>query len=71
MLTSHPIGTRYHASREEARQDCGENERVVRLGSFSWGSFGVTGKLRPNGIPVGGSAGGQMPGILVWAVMPN
>ncbi len=68
MLTSHPTDARYFASRSAARDNCRHGERVIRLGSFAWGSFGCYGPLKPNGIPVGASAGGAPPNIIVWMV---
>lgn len=65
MLTSHPIGTRYHGSRRKARADRRQGERVVSLGVFSDGSFGVYAR-RKSGQPIGGH-----PALVrVWAIMP-
>jgi hypothetical protein len=67
MLTSHPASTRYYGSRDAAAEACGRGEKVVRLGRFAAGSFGVYPRLRSNGQPVG------IPttGVTVWAVMPK
>ena len=70
-MLSHPTGTRYFASRNAARTSCGRSERVVRLGSFAWGSFGCYGQLTQSGQPVGASVGGQPPQIIIWAVIPK
>ncbi len=70
-MTSHPKGTRYYATRTAAREACKCHERVVRLGAFAWGSFGVYGRLTSSGQPVGAAAGGQPPQLIIWAVMPH
>ena len=66
MITSHPYGTRYHASRERARRDRRRGERVIRLGGFANGSFGLFARLDSRGRTIGG----PNTGIIVWAVMP-
>jgi hypothetical protein len=46
----------YYASRREAEQNRESWERVVRLGRFARGSFGLQGRLTPGGQPWGGPA---------------
>lgn len=72
MLTSHPTDARYFASRSAARANCGRGERVIRLGSFSGGSFGCYPKQLENGRYVGQVIGpggfGPIPSVVVWMV---
>lgn len=42
MITSHPVDARYFGSRAAAQAAAGKSEKVVRLGSFASGSFGVS-----------------------------
>lgn len=67
-LSSHPTDARYFPSRSQARDACRMGERVIRLGCFADGSFGCYGPRKSNGIPVGGTAGGPAPSIIVWMV---
>lgn len=69
MNTSHPAGTTYYGSRAEARMNRGSSERIVRLGTFSAGSFGIYPPIRENGLARGQVSGGPMPSVVVWAVM--
>lgn len=41
-ITSHPADARYFGSRAAAQAAAGQFEKVVRLGTFASGSFGLT-----------------------------
>lgn len=58
MLTSHPPGTRFYPSRRLARAAKRPWERVVHLGVFSNGSFGLA---APHGRQT----------MVVWACVPD
>lgn len=68
MITSHPTDARYFASRSAARAACRHGDKVVRLGWFAGGSFGVYPPQKDDGVYVGGVHGGPMPSIIVWMV---
>lgn len=70
MITSHPSDARYFGSRREAMRARARGEKVVRLGSFAGGSFGVYPRQKANGLYVGQLVGpggtGPTPHVTVW-----
>ena len=72
MLTSHPADARYFGSRSKARAAAKSSEKVIKLGTFAGGSFGVYPPLRRNGLYVGQKVGlggtGPIPHVTVWMV---
>ena len=75
MMTSHPTGATYYASRSAARAAAGRGDKVVRLGAFAGGSFGVHPPQLPNGRfrgqRVGSGGFGPVPSVVVWMVAPK
>lgn len=67
-ISTHPADARYFRSRAEARKAAGKAQRVVRLGTFAGGSFGVYPPQRGNGLYVGQVPGGPTPLVCVWMV---
>lgn len=68
MLTSHPTDARYFRSREAARTAAKHGEKVVKLGAFAGGSFGVYPPQKGNGLYVGQVPNGPIPLVCVWMV---
>lgn len=64
-MLSHPIEITYYRSRKLARLECCHGQKVVRLGLFANGSFGVYARQKSNGQYVNG----HNPLINVWAVI--
>lgn len=72
MISTHPTDAQYFGSRSAAREAAGRSRRVIRLGTFSGGSFGVYPPQRSNGLYVGQRVGpggsGPIPLVTVWMV---
>ena len=58
-FSTHPVSATYFGSRTEARLNCRPTEKIVRLGVFQSGSFGVYSKSHKQQF------------ITVWMVCPK
>jgi hypothetical protein len=72
MISTHPSDATYFASRANARENCKRGQRVIGLGQFAGGSFGVYPRQKSNGLYVGQLVGpggsGPIPMVHVWMV---